>query len=254
DARHLSEVRGEIAFRDVVLSYGRGGPVLDGVSFRIPAGAVYALVGPSGVGKSTVADLLLRRLDPDAGAVYLDGKDLRELRLGDLRNRIAVVEQETFLWNATVEENIRYGNPRARPEEVENAARAAALHDTIVSFTDGYRTEVGERGLKLSAGQRQRIAIARAILQRPTVLVLDEASSALDGEAERSLADALAHLMRGRTTLILSHRLALVAKAEWVLVLDGGRIVEEGTVGDLLAGDGTFRRLFGAEVSVGSRA
>ncbi len=246
DALALAGVRGEIEFRDVVLDYGRGGPVLDGVSFRVPAGAVYALVGPSGVGKSSVADLLLRLLDPDAGAVLLDGIDLRRLRLGDLRRHLVLVEQDAFLWNASIEENIRYGRPEANSHEVEAASRAAALHDWVVSLPDGYRTVVGERGLQLSTGQRQRVAVARALLREPAVLVLDEGTSALDGEAERSLVEALLPLMRGRTTLILSHRLSLVRVAERVLVLEGGRVVEEGTVQSLLARGGTFQRLFGA--------
>jgi len=246
DALALASVRGEIEFREVMLDYGRGGPVLDGVTFRVPAGAVYALVGPSGVGKSSVADLLLRLLDPDAGAVLLDGIDLRRLRLGDLRRHVVLVEQDAFLWNASIEENIRYGRREATSYEVEAASGAAALHDWVVSLPDGYRTVVGERGLQLSTGQRQRVAVARALLRQPAVLVLDEATSALDGEAERSLVEALLPLMRGRTTLILSHRLSLVRVAERVLVLEGGRVVEEGTVRSLLACGGTFQRLFGA--------
>lgn len=245
DAEALPAVRGEIEFRDVALDYGRGAPVLDGVSFSVPAGAVYALVGPSGVGKSSVADLLLRLLDPDRGAVLLDGVDLRRLRLADLRQHVVLVEQDGFLWNASIEENIRYGRPEAPSTEVEAAARAAALHDWVVSLPDGYRTMVGERGLQLSTGQRQRIAVARALLRHPAVLVLDEATSALDGEAERSFVEALLPLMRGRTTLVLSHRLSVVRIAERVLVLEGGRVVEEGTVESLLTRGGTFQRLFG---------
>jgi ATP-binding cassette subfamily B protein len=246
DAQPLARARGEVEFREVVLDFGRGGPVLNGVSFALPAGAVYALVGPSGVGKSSVADLLLRLIDPDRGAVLLDGIDLRRLRLSDLRRHVVVVEQDTFLWNSTIEDNIRFGRPEATSEEVESAARAAAIHDWVVSLPDAYRALVGERGLELSTGQRQRIALARALLREPAVLVLDEATSALDGEAERSFAGALLPLMRGRTTLILSHRLSLVRMAERVLVLDEGRIVEEGTVEALLGRGGTFQRLFGA--------
>jgi ATP-binding cassette subfamily B protein len=244
-AEPLGALQGEIEFESVTLRYDRGGPVLDGLSFRIPAGTVAALVGPSGVGKSTVCDLLLRLLDPDAGRVLIDGRDVRGLRLADLRERVGVVEQDTFLWNASIEENIRYGRPDAGSDEVEEAARVAALHPFVASLPEGYRTPVGERGLQLSAGQRQRIALARAVLRRPGLLVLDEATSALDGEAERSFTDALLPLMSGRTTLILSHRLALVQVAQRVWVLERGRIAEAGTVESLGARDGAFRRLFG---------
>jgi ATP-binding cassette subfamily B protein len=201
-----------------------------------------------------VAELLLRRIDPDQGKVLLDGHDLSDVRLKDLRKHVAVVDQDTFLWNASVEENIRYGNPEATFDEVQQAARAAALHDYISTLPEGYRTTVGERGLQFSAGQRQRIAIARALICHPTVLVLDEATSALDGEAETSFVEALEPIMNGRTTLILSHRLTLVAKSERVLVLENGKIVEEGKVEDLLSRDSAFRRLFGSEASVETRA
>ena len=252
DATALDQARGDITFSSVVLSYDREGPVLDGIDFHVPAGSVYALVGPSGVGKSTVADLLLRRIDPDAGAVSLDGHDLQELTLGSLRGHISVVEQDTFLWNASVAENIRYGNARATDDEVENAARTAMLHDFIAGLPDGYETQVGERGLQLSSGQRQRISIARTVLVQPKVLVLDEATSALDGEAEQGLIEALSDTMRGCTTLILSHRLSLVSVAEHVLVLDRGKIVEEGSVQELLTRDGAFRKLFASEATVKS--
>jgi ATP-binding cassette subfamily B protein len=252
DATVLQQARGDVTFRSVVLSYDREGPVLDGVDFQVPAGSTYALVGPSGVGKSTIADLLLRRIDPDEGSVRLDGHDLRELTLASLRGQISVVEQDTFLWNATIAENIRYGNPQASREEVEEAARTAMLHDFISGLPDGYETEVGERGLQLSSGQRQRISIARTVLQKPTVLVLDEVTSALDGKAEQGLIDTLSKAMLGRTTLILSHRLGIVSMAERVLVLDGGTIVEEGSVRELLRREGAFRKLFASEATVES--
>ncbi len=244
----LSEASGRLEFRGVTLDHRRGNEVLSIVSFSAEPGRVTAIVGPSGVGKSTIADLALRRLDPDEGQVLLDGVDIRKLKLSDLRRHVAVVEQETFLWNASIEENIRYGRPEASSHEVERAARLAGIHDFILSLPQGHLTQVGERGLQLSAGQRQRVAIARALLQDAAVLVLDEATSALDGETERSLADALEPLFRTRTTLVLSHRFALVARAEKVLVLDRGRVVQEGTVDTLSTEVGTFQRLFRSEV------
>jgi ATP-binding cassette subfamily B protein len=244
----LPEVSGRLEFRGVTLAHGRGSEVLSSLSFTAEPARVTAVVGPSGVGKSTIADLVLRRLDPDEGQVLLDGVDIRKLKLSDLRRHVAVVEQETFLWNASIEENIRYGRPEASSHEVERAARLAGIHDFILTLPQGYLTQVGERGLQLSAGQRQRIAIARALLQDASVLVLDEATSALDGETERSLAEALDPLFRTRTTLVLSHRIALVARAERVLVLDRGRVVQEGTVETLSSQGGTFARLFRSEV------
>jgi ABC-type multidrug transport system fused ATPase/permease subunit len=171
------------------------------------------------------------------------------LKLSDLRRQVAVVEQETFLWNASIEENIRYGRPDASSHDVERAARLAGIHDFILSLPQGYLTRVGERGQKLSAGERQRIAIARALLQDAAVLVLDEATSALDGETERSLAEALEPLFRTRATLVLSHRFPLVARADRVLVLDSGKVVQEGTVETLSSQAGTFQRLFRSEVA-----
>ncbi len=245
----LPQASGRLEFRSVALDHRRGDEVLRGVSFEAMPARVTAIVGPSGVGKSTLADLVLRRLDPDGGQVLLDGVDLRKLKLSDLRRQVAVVEQETFLWNASIEENIRYGRPEASSHEVERAARMAGIHDFILSLPQGYLTQVGERGQKLSAGQRQRIAIARALLQDAAVLILDEATSALDGETERSLAQALEPLFRTRTTLVLSHRFALVARADRVLVLDRGKVVQEGTVEALSSQKGTFQRLFQAEVA-----
>jgi ATP-binding cassette subfamily B protein len=249
DPVDLPQTSGRLELRSVTLDHRRGGEVLSNVSFEAEPARVTAIVGPSGVGKSTIADLVLRRLDPDEGQVLLDGVDLRKLKLSDLRRHVAVVEQETFLWNASIEENVRYGRPEASSHEVERAARLAGIHDFILSLPQGYLTRVGERGLQLSAGQRQRVAIARALLQDAAVLILDEVSSALDGETERSLAQALEPLFRTRTTLVLSHRYALVARADRVLVLDRGRVVQEGTVETLSSQEGTFQRLFRSEVT-----
>jgi ATP-binding cassette, subfamily B, bacterial len=245
----LPVARGRVELRSVTLDHGRGQAVLDDVSFVLEPGSATAVVGPSGVGKSTIADLLLRRLDPDEGEIRLDGIDVKKLALRELRRHVAVVEQETFLWNASVEENIRYGRPEASSHEVERAAKLAGIHDFILSLPQGYLTRVGERGQELSAGQRQRLAIARALLQDATVLILDEATSALDGETERSIAEALSPLFRSRTILVLSHRLPLVAKSDRVVVLDGGRVAQEGTISKLSAEEGTFQRLFGDEVT-----
>jgi ATP-binding cassette subfamily B protein len=243
----LPRARGAIEFRGIALDHGREAPVLSDVNFSVAPGTITAIVGPSGVGKSTIADLLLRRIDPDQGRIVLDGVDVKKMKLSDLRRHVAVVEQETFLWNASIEENIRYGRPEGTPHEVERVARLAGIHDFILTLPQGYLTRVGERGLALSAGQRQRIAIARALLQDSAVLVLDEATSALDGETERSIADALLPLLRDRTTLILSHRFPLVAKADRVLVLERGRVVQDGTTAGLSREEGTFQRLFQSE-------
>jgi ATP-binding cassette subfamily B protein len=243
----LPQARGDIEFRGIALDHGREAPVLSDVNFSVTPGSITALVGPSGVGKSTIADLLLRRIDPDQGCIVLDGIDVKKMKLSDLRRHVAVVEQETFLWNASIEENIRYGRPEATSHEVERVARLAGIHDFILTLPQGYLTRVGERGLALSAGQRQRIAIARALMQDSAVLVLDEATSALDGETERSIADALLPLLRERTTLILSHRFPLVAKADRVLVLERGRVVQDGTTAGLSREEGTFQRLFQSE-------
>jgi ATP-binding cassette subfamily B protein len=241
---NLPAIRGEIAFEDVRLSFDRDAPVLDGVSFSARAGEVLAIVGPSGSGKSTIADLLLRLLDPDSGAVTLDGIDLRSLRLADLRSAIALVDQEPFLFHATIAENLRYTRPDAAQSALEDAARSAGIHEFIQNLPQQYETVVGERGMALSAGERQRLAIARAFLCDPAVLVLDEPSAALDPIAER-------HLVSGyksggnRTTIVITHRLELACQADRVLVLDGARIVESGSPDELQRLRGAFTRLFG---------
>lgn len=223
DAAALTEPRGEISFENVTLRHDRENIVLDDVSFQIPAGDVCAIVGPSGVGKSTIADLILRFYDPQIGAVKLDGCDARDLRLGDLRRSVALVDQSPFLFNASVAENIAYARPEATREEIVAAARAAAIHEFIETLPDGYDTQVGERGLTLSAGERQRIAIARALLRRPSVIVLDEPTAALDPATERNLATALRALLAGRTAIIITHRYSLVEIADRVILLDNGK-------------------------------
>jgi ABC transporter fused permease/ATP-binding protein len=217
--------------------------VLDEVDLRIEAGELVALVGPSGSGKSTVASLLLRFYDPLEGRVLLDGRDVRALDPRWLRAQVGTVAQEPVLFSTSVAENIRYGRPSASDAEVEVAARAANAHTFVSQFPQGYQTLVGERGVQLSGGQKQRVAIARAVLKNPRLLILDEATSALDSESEHAVREALERLMRGRTTLIIAHRLATVVGADRVVVLDRGRIVQSGPHARLVAEEGLYRRL-----------
>ena len=246
-AAALPAVRGELALDDVTLSFDRGAPVLEHVSLKAPAGACLAIVGPSGGGKSTIADLLLRFLDPDAGAVRLDGRDLRTLRLRDLRARVALVEQEPAVFHASIAENIRYARPEATDGEVRAAAEAAGLAGLLARLPEGCATVVGERGAALSAGERQRLALARALLADPSVLVLDEPTAALDPESEQQVAEGFGKVMRGRTTVVITHRAALARRADRVAVLDGARVVEHGAPDELMARGGRFAQLFAAD-------
>ena len=243
-ARALPDARGEITFEHVTLSTDRELRVLDTVSFTAGPGEVLAIVGASGSGKSTIAFLALRLLDPDSGRVLLDGHDVRELHLQDIRRHIVLVEQEPVLLHATVEENIRYLRPDASDEQVTQAAEAAGIARFIESLPQSYATLVGERGLALSAGERQRIALARAFLANPAVMVLDEPTAALDPVSERHVIDGYQTVMRGRTTILISHRRELALQADRVVVLDGARVVEYGTPRELAARDGAFARLF----------
>jgi ATP-binding cassette subfamily B protein len=233
-----------VRFEEVSLSFDRGGPVLDGVSLAIEAGETLAVVGPSGSGKSTIADLLLRLLDPDAGTVRLDGHDLRSVRLTDLRRHVVLVDQEPFVFHASIAENLRYARPDASQGDLEEAARAAGIDSFIHGLPLKYDTPVGERGTALSAGERQRIAIARAFLADPAVLVLDEPTASLDPVSERQVIAGYEAIMKGRTTILISHRLELATQADRVVVLDGAKIVESGTPEDLHQRGGAFARLF----------
>jgi ATP-binding cassette subfamily B protein len=219
----LTTVKGDIAFENVTVSFNRGEPALEHLSFRIRAGEVLAIVGRSGSGKSTIADLLLRLLDPDAGVVRVDGHDLRSVRLDDLRRHVTLVDQEPCMFHATIAENIRYARPDASDQDVAAAAHRAALDDFIARLPDKLATVVGERGMALSAGERQRIAVARAFLANPSILILDEPSAALDPESERQVAEGYEAVMRGRTTIVITHRLELAARADRVLELDDER-------------------------------
>jgi ATP-binding cassette subfamily B protein len=244
DAAALASVRGDVAFEDVSFTFDGREPVLQHVSFAARAGEVIALVGPSGSGKSTIADLLLRLLDPDEGCIRLDGEDLKALRLEDVRRHVVLVDQEPFLFHATIGDNLRYVRPSATEADIAHAARAAALDELIARLPLGYATVVGERGVALSAGERQRIALARAFLADPAVLVMDEPTASLDPVSERRVLAGYEAIMRGRTTLVISHRLGLARRADRVLVIDNARIVEEGRPADLERRDGPFTRLF----------
>jgi ATP-binding cassette subfamily B protein len=239
----LDRVGGAIELDRVSLDLGRG-QLLTSVSFSIAPGETLALVGPSGSGKSTIADLLLRLVDPDAGAVRLDGHDLRTLSLEDLRRHVVLVDQEPFVFHATMAENIRYARPDASDVQVRDAARAAGVDTFIASLPDGYQTIAGERGAALSAGERQRLAIARALITNPDVLVLDEPTAALDPAKEQEVLAGYMSRLRGRTTILITHRLALAAAADRVLVLSDRGIVEQGRPGDLPARGGAFAALF----------
>lgn len=259
DARDVDRARvGEVAFDAVSFRYpdapGDSRPTLDDVTFAIEPGQYAAFVGPSGAGKTTVSYLVPRLHDVTGGRVLFGGDDVRELRHESLISAIGIVSQETYLFHASIAENLRYAKPDATLPELEAAARAANIHDTIASFPDGYDTIVGERGYRLSGGEKQRVAIARVLLKDPPVLILDEATSALDTVSERVVQGALDAAASGRTTLAIAHRLSTVVAADVIFVVDRGRIVERGTHGELLAADGVYARLFAEQLATASAA
>lgn len=255
DARVLEVKKGEIRFEDVSFSYAEGEQVLDSVSFVAKRGRTTALVGPSGGGKSTIISLILRFHDPDTGRVLIDGQDVAEARIADLRGRIAYVSQNAVLFEGTIADNIRLGRPGASIEEVRRAAELAQAHEFISDMTLGYDSPVGELGSNLSGGQRQRISIARAILRDAPILLLDEATSALDNESEKQVQEALERLMKGRTTLVVAHRLSTIQNADMIVVVDKGRIVEQGDHEALMdTGSGLYARLQGLAAMPGMLA
>jgi len=243
-AQPLDRIQGRVTFDHVTFGYFEGSPILKDVSFDVQPGQVVALLGPTGSGKSTITNLIARFYDVDSGAVLIDGHDVRDVTLDSLRSQIGMVLQETMLFGNTIRENIAFGRPDATQEEIEAAAKAAAAHDFIMSFPDGYDTEVGERGLTLSGGQRQRIAIARALLLDPHILILDDATSSVDTETEQQIQGALKRLIQGRTSFIIAQRVSTVREADMILVIDKGRIVAQGRHQDLIRESGIYADIY----------
>jgi ATP-binding cassette, subfamily B, bacterial len=245
----LSDVAGEIRFENVSFSYVAGQPALRDVSFTVPPGKFAALVGPSGAGKTTTAYLVPRLYDVDGGRVVIDGHDVRDVTLQSLADAVAMVNQEPYLFHTSIRENLRYARSDASDAEIEAAARAANIHNFIAKLPDAYETVVGERGYRLSGGEKQRVAIARALLKNPAILILDEATSSVDTATERQIQEALERLTRGRTVLAIAHRLSTVLRADLILVVVDGEVVEQGTHLELLARDGVYARLHSAQFS-----
>jgi len=233
-----------VRFDDVRFSYDPERPILNGLSFEVPAGKTVAIVGPSGAGKSTISRLLFRLYDVSSGRILIDGQDIRNVTQSSLRASIGMVPQDTVLFNDTIRYNIRYGRWDATDVEVEEAARMAQIDSFIRISPKGYETEVGERGLKLSGGEKQRVAIARTVLKGPPILLLDEATSALDSHTEQEIQDALERVSRNRTSLVIAHRLSTIVGADEIIVLDQGRIAERGTHSQLLAANGLYASMW----------
>lgn len=244
EAKTLPQIKGNVTFENVAFGYDPNVPVLHNLSLHAEPGQMIAIVGPSGAGKTTIANLLPRFYDASAGRIMIDGIDIKTVTLASLREQIGIVPQETMLFNGTVFDNIRYGRLDATREDVEDAARAANAHGFIVDLPNGYDTQIGDRGANLSGGQRQRIAIARAILKNPRILILDEATSALDTESEKLVQEALDRLMEGRTSFVIAHRLSTIQRADCILVLEHGELVEQGAHDALLRQGGLYAQLY----------
>jgi len=244
DAVEMPDIRGEVEYKKVSFSYDKGNQILNGLDLKTRPGEIIAIVGRSGAGKSTFVNLIPRFYDVTAGSVLIDGLDVRKAKLYSLRKQIGLVHQDTILFLGTIKENISYGKFDATEEQVINAAKAANIHDFIMGLPDKYNTLVGERGIRLSGGEKQRVSIARAILRDPRILILDEATSSLDTESERLVQDALEHLVKGRTTFVIAHRLSTVQIADRILVFDKGHIIEQGSHKQLMAADGLYKKLY----------
>jgi ATP-binding cassette subfamily B protein/subfamily B ATP-binding cassette protein MsbA len=242
-AVEITECRGEIEFDDVSFSYVDGVPVLQNISFRAEPGKMIALVGPTGVGKTTIISLTARFYDPDSGSIRLDGRDLRDITLSSLRNQISFVLQDIFLFNGTVAGNIAYGSKHAGMEDIIRAAKIARAHEFIMEMPEGYDTVIGERGMKLSGGQKQRLSIARAVLRNTPILILDEATASVDVDTEAKIQQAIQELTENRTIIVVAHRLSTVKKADTILVIEDGRIVESGNHSELYTRNGIYRHL-----------
>ena len=250
DAVALPEVQGRMVFDGVEFRYGTGDKVLHDIKFEMAPGEMVALVGPSGAGKTSIANLICRFYDPSRGQITIDGQDLRSIQLSSLRQQVAVVLQDSFLFNNSVAENLLYGKPNAKREELIAAAKAANAHEFIIQLPEGYDTEIGERGVKLSGGQKQRLALARAILADPRILILDEATSSVDAEAEFLIQQALERVLKDRTSLVIAHRLSTVRNADKIIVLDKGQIVEVGRHDELLAQEGLYSQLYRRQMTI----
>ena len=245
---HCEAFRGDVRFDGVSFSYIKNHKVIDNVSFEIEAGKTLGIVGHTGAGKSTLANLLIRLYDPEAGAVYIDGIDIKKIAFADLYRNIAIVSQETYLFMGTILENIRYARPDASYGQVTAATRAAGAHDFIVKLPDAYDTKIGFGYKDLSGGERQRLSIARAILRNPKILILDEATAAMDTETERKIQNALQILIQGKTTIMIAHRLSTLRDADSLIVIENGKVAERGTHDELMAKDGVYHKLYSLQI------
>jgi len=250
DARELATIQGDVRFDNITFGYGDGPTVLHGLDLAVPAGTTVALVGHTGAGKSTIVKLLARFYDPRDGRVLIDDVDLRSIEQKSLRMQLGIVPQEGFLFGASVGENIAFGRPEATQDEIEAVARQVGVHEFIETLPDGYGTRVGERGSLLSLGQRQLVAFARALLADPRILILDEATSSVDIATEQRIDQALNRLLDGRTAFVIAHRLSTIRRADLIVVLENGRVVERGTHDDLMESEGHYASLYGAWTEV----